>query len=340
MATGDADLKRLLRVLPGRITERLNGAGADMVELALDLGKPPAVRYAQGFRMLAVDPVEKDDIRYIIDRVGMFRRNNRAGVDGTLHRVSVIRDRYGDPLGLTIRIGRHLPGVADAIADILADDRASLLLIGPPGAGKTTLLRDCARVLAERLGPGVIIVDSHNEIGGDGSVPHPAIGAARRMQVPDRTTQHEIMLEAVRNHFPDVVIIDEIGSRGDAEAARAIARRGIRLIATAHGETLGDVARNPDLASLVGGVEQVALKAPDPMAQLTGRQVAQQRLEPPAMGTAIEVRVGRRLALYTDVGKCVDALHGLMELVPDDLRDIPAARPEQASPLTTPARTA
>jgi len=313
-----ADLARLLRYVPPRVASRVQGFGSDLVELALDLGRPPVARMINGYRILDGGPITEDELDSIIALVGQFRRNNRAGVDRTLHRMSVIRNRYGDPVGLTVRIGRHLDGVAAPLQGILLDTGDSLLLIGPPGAGKTTLLRDCARLLSKHLGPAVLVVDSHNEIGGDGDLPHPAIGAARRLQVPDPAspypaTQYEVMLEAVRNHFPEVVIIDEITTRQEADAARTIARRGVRLIATAHGDTLLDIVHNAELCGLVGGRAGTSL--PD-----SGR------FEPPVMRTTVEVRRDRTLALHGNVAQAVSAILAGGQAEPDEMPAIPAGR--------------
>jgi len=318
-----ADLARLLRYVPPRVASRVEGLDSDLVELALDLGRPPVARLTNGYRVLDSGPITEDELDSVIALVGQFRRNNRAGVDRTLHRMSVIRNRYGDPIGLTVRIGRHLDGVAAPLQGILLDTRDSLLLIGPPGAGKTTLLRDCARLLSEHLGPAVLVVDSHNEIGGDGDLPHPAIGAARRLQVPDPTsphpaTQYEVMLEAIRNHFPEVVIIDEITTRQEADAARTIARRGVRLIATAHGDLLPDVVHNPELCGLVGAGAGTALSESE-------------RFEPPVVRMAVEVRRDRTLALHRDVARAVYAILVGVPAAPDEVTPIPPQ--EQPPPL-------
>ncbi len=326
--TMDADLDRLLGYLPPRLATAFTGDHREVVELALDLGRPPIVRLPHGFWPLDTIPLTREEIDYVIDRVGRFRRNNRAGIDHTLHRISLVRDRYGDPAGLTVRIGRHLSGVADGIRDLLLDRQESLLLVGTPGVGKTTLLRDCARLVSERLGPAVIIVDSHNEIGGDGVLPHQAIGAARRMQVPDGATQYDVLLEAVRNHFPEVVIVDEITTRQEADAARTIARRGIRLLATAHGSRLADIVNNPELVWLVGGSVEAPLRSTEPHAR--------QRSEPPVMGLAAEVRPGRQLAVYLDVAQAVDAICAMDTPEPDEIRPLPV--PVQHQPPPPPQR--
>jgi stage III sporulation protein SpoIIIAA len=330
----DADLDRLLVVLPPRIRDaltRASGAGGEIVELALDLGRPLVARSAAGHVAIDLAPFSQHELEAIIGQVGMFRRNNRTGIDGTLHRLSLIRDRFRTPVGLTIRIGRHLTGVAEGIRDLLLDGRQSLLLIGPPGAGKTTLLRDCARLLSERLGPGIVVVDSHNEIGGDGKIPHPAIGAARRLQVPDGSDQYEIMLEAIRNHYPEVVMVDEVTTRREADVARTISRRGVRLIATAHGETLADVVHDPELCWLVGGAVQTAPHA--------GRVASPfGRAEPPTMETALELRRDRTVAIYPQVDRAVDALYARTGCEPGELRAVPVAFQQRPKPGPEPAR--
>ena len=331
----DADLDRLLVVLPPRIRDaltRASDAGGEIVELALDLGRPLVARSITGHVIIDPAPFSQPELEAIIGQVGMFRRNNRTGIDGTLHRLSLVRDRFRTPVGLTIRIGRHLTGVTDGIRDLLLDGRRSLLLIGPPGAGKTTLLRDCARLLSERLGPGIIVVDSHNEIGGDGKIPHPAIGAARRLQVPDGCDQYEIMLEAIRNHYPEVVMVDEVTTRREADVARTISRRGVRLIATAHGETLADIVHDPELCWLVGGAVQTSPHA--------GRVTSPfGRAEPPTMETALELKRDRTVAIYPRVDRAVDALYARTPCNPGEPRAVPVAFQQRPKPAPAPART-
>ncbi len=314
------DLSRLLRYLPARIATKVERFQDDLVEIILDWGRPPLVRLAHGHRPLSSVEVSPQELQAVVSLIGQFKRSNRAGLDRTLHRLSVVRNAFGDPVGLTIRVGRSVTGVADPLRDVLLDSSDSLLLIGPPGAGKTTLLRDCARLLSEHLGPAVVVVDSHNEIGGDGDLPHPAIGAARRLQVPYPTspfpaTQYDVMLEAVKNHQPDVVIVDEITTRQEADAARTIARRGVRLIATAHGNTLADVLHNAELQGLVLGARRADVRTG------TGRRQPHS-YEPPIMQRAVEVRRDRTVSLYHDVARAVDGLLSGRAAEPDAERSI------------------
>ncbi len=326
----DPDLSRLLRHLPPRVAGYVGSLGPDLVELALDIGRPPVARFAAGFRVLDPMPIVKEEILFVVGSVGAFERDDRAGVEGTLHRLSLVRDRYGDPVGVTVRLGRHLTGVAEPLRRVLLDTGESVLLIGRPGSGKTTLLRDCTRILSEALGTAVVVVDSHNEIGGDGVVPHPVIGMARRLQVPGPSapapaTQYDIMLIAVRNHFPEVVVVDEITTRREADAARTIARRGVRLLATAHGEGLGDIVHNPELAGLVG--------------QPSSDGGRPRWLEPPIIGCAVEVRRDRTLAVHRDAAQAVDAVLAGAPASPDEIVPVPAAAEQRPAPRPPKVRT-
>ncbi|MGQ9568965.1 MAG: AAA family ATPase, partial [Anaerolineae bacterium] len=230
------DLEALLAVLPPRVREALERAdrGDQLLEVVLDLGRVPEARFLDHELTLSEAEVTEEDIQYVLERISDFDADNRAGIARTLHRISAIRNRKGKVVGLTCRVGRAVYGTIDIIRDIIESGQ-SILILGKPGVGKTTLLREAARVLAEKK--RVVIVDTSNEIGGDGDIPHPAIGRARRMQVATPALQHEVMIEAVENHMPEVIIIDEIGRELEAAAARTIAERGVQLIATAHGNT-------------------------------------------------------------------------------------------------------
>jgi len=252
------DLHALLGVLPLDLAEavtRLNNSD-NLLEIILDLGRVPLARFVDGEKQLSEGEISREEIDFVTARIGEFDADNRAGLERTLHRISAIRNRRGHIVGLTCRVGRAVYGTIDIIQDLIESEK-SILLLGRPGIGKTTMLREAARMLAEKK--RVIIVDTSNEIGGDGDVPHPAVGQARRMQVRMPNLQHEVMIEAVENHNPEVIVIDEIGRELEAAAARTIAERGVQLIATAHGRTLENLLLNPTLSDLIGGIESVTL---------------------------------------------------------------------------------
>ena len=252
------DLRVLLDLLPQRIREKIEDLGNEdeLLEVIMDLGRVPTARYVSGEEVLNHAEILRNEIDYLVNNIGEFDDDNRAGIARTLHRISAIRNRRGQIVGLTSRVGRAVYGTIDIIEDIL-EGNPSILLLGRPGVGKTTMLREMARVLSEKK--RVVIVDTSNEIGGDGDIPHPAVGRARRMQVPQPSYQHETMIEAVENHNPEVIIIDEIGRELEAVAARTINERGVQLIGTAHGNTLENLLLNPTISDLVGGIESVTL---------------------------------------------------------------------------------
>jgi len=252
------DLEALLDVLPLDVRHAVEKAdnSDNLLEIILDLGRIPTVRFVDGELALRDSEVTRHELDYVSERVGDFDADNRSGIERTLHRISAIRNRRGTVVGLTLRVGRAVYGTVDIIQDLIESGK-SVLILGRPGVGKTTLLREAARILAEKK--RVVIVDTSNEIGGDGDVPHSAVGKARRMQVREPMLQHEVMIEAVENHNPEVIVIDEIGREREATAARTIAERGVQLIGTAHGQTLDNLLLNPTLSDLVGGIEAVTL---------------------------------------------------------------------------------
>ena len=304
----DDELRDLVSALPARLQDDLRTltGWTEVVEIVLDLGRVPEIRLSDGSERLLPWNVEAGHIAAVVEAIGEFTDDNRAGVPGTLHRFSAIRNRSGRVVGLTVRRGRALYGTTAIVRDIVAADR-SLLLLGPPGVGKTTMLREMARVLANDHGARVVIVDTSNEIGGDGDVPHPGIGRARRMQVAAPDRQHRVMIEAVENHMPEVIVVDEIGTDLEAEAARTIAERGVRLIATAHGQTLDNVLLNPLLSDLVGGVESVTLSDDEARRRRTQKTVLERR-SPPNFDTLIELHSRDAFVIHHNVAGSVDAI--------------------------------
>ena len=311
------DLDAMLGALPGDLVQRVRALdGLDgLLEIVMDLGRAPEARFAGREEILSQREVTAEDIAYVISRVGQFGGDNRAGIERTLHRISALRNRAGKVVGLTLRVGRAVYGTMEIIRDVVEAGR-SILLLGRPGVGKTTLLREVARVLADDLGKRVVIVDTSNEIAGDGDVPHPGIGRARRMQVSTPTLQHAVMIEAVENHMPEVVVIDEIGTEQEAGAARTIAERGVQLLATAHGNTLENLMLNPTLADLVGGIQTVTLSDEEARRRGTQKSVLE-RKAPPTFQVLVEIQAYQRVALYHDVAQTVDAVLLGMPVAPE-----------------------
>jgi stage III sporulation protein SpoIIIAA len=303
---GLEDLRLLLAILPVSVREEIDRHGRvdELLEVVLDLGRRPVARYTTGDETLREAEVTKAEIDVVVSGVGAFDDDNRAGIARTLHRISAIRNRRAEVVGLTCRVGRAVYGTIDIISDIVEDGK-SILLLGRPGVGKTTMLREMARVLSEKK--RVIIVDTSNEIGGDGDIPHPAVGRARRMQVPRPSHQHEVMIEAVENHSPEVIIIDEIGREQEAAAARTINERGVQLIGTAHGNTIENLLLNPTLSDLVGGIESVTLSDEEARRRGTQKTVLERRA-PPTFDILIEIQDRQRLAIHQEVARAVDLM--------------------------------
>src|SRR5467141_1110932 len=306
-----AELDLLFQALPphiNRAVKRLDHQGL-LLEVVLDLGREPEARFPDHEVILDETPVTSEDLEFVSSRVGSFGDDNRAGIERTLHRISVIRNRAGQIVGVTCRVGRAITGTIDIIKDMVIGGK-SILLLGRPGIGKTTMLRECARVLADEMKKRVVIVDTSNEIGGDGDIPHPGIGRSRRMQVRTPALQHAVMIEAVENHMPEVIVIDEIGTELEAAAARTIAERGVQLIATAHGQTLENLLVNPTLNDLLGGIQSVTLSDEEARRRGTQKSVLE-RKAPPTFDVLVEIQDRDRVAIHMPLAEVVDtALRG------------------------------
>ena len=339
------NLAQLLDVLPPLIRECLEKQPdlEDLLEIVLDLGRPAEARFPLRAVELCNIEVNLQDVDYVVSHIGEFGKDNRAGIERTLHRISAIRNRQGKIVGLTCRIGRAVYGTIDIIRDVVETGK-SILILGRPGVGKTTKLREVARVLSEEFKKRVVIVDTSNEIAGDGDIPHPAIGRARRMQVSTPEQQHAVMIEAVENHMPQSIVIDEIGTEAEAFAARTIAERGVQLVATAHGNSLENLLLNPTLSDLVGGIQSVTLSDEEAKRRGTQKSVLE-RKAPPTFDVVIELMEVDKLAIHHDVTRVVDRFlrgtpprpeirvrnpEGEVEVVQEAVREVRAA-PEEVT---------
>ncbi|HEY9850177.1 MAG TPA: R3H domain-containing nucleic acid-binding protein [Leptolyngbyaceae cyanobacterium] len=302
------DLNKLVAILPEAIQSSLeqHPSRNNLVEVVMDLGRRPEARFPGKAEYLSDRPITREDLNYTIQRVGIFSGDNRAGIEQTLHRISAIRNRNGEIIGLTCRVGRAVFGTIGMIRDLVETGK-SILMLGRPGVGKTTALREIARVLADELDKRVVIIDTSNEIAGDGDIPHPAIGRARRMQVARPELQHQVMIEAVENHMPEVIVIDEIGTELEALAARTIAERGVQLVGTAHGNRIENLIKNPTLSDLVGGIQAVTLG--DEEARRRGSQkTVLERKAPPTFEIAVEMLERQRWVVHESSADTVDSL--------------------------------
>jgi len=302
------DLDLLLGALPPHIAIPIKEIEdqTNLLEVVMDLGRIPQARFPGREVNLSSGEITDEDIEYLVSRISEFGEDNRAGIERTLHRISAIRNRRGRIVGITCRVGRAVYGTIGIIEDIVESGK-SILLLGRPGVGKTTMLREVARVLADNFHKRVIIVDTSNEIAGDGDIPHPAIGNARRMQVPTPSFQHAVMIEAVENHMPEVIVIDEIGTELEAAAARTIAERGVQLVGTAHGNTLENLMLNPTLSDLVGGIQTVTLGDEEARRRGTQKSILE-RKAPPTFDVIVEIQSWEKVAVHENVAVVVDSI--------------------------------
>nr|YP_009296367.1 hypothetical protein Thor_010 [Thorea hispida]AOM65302.1 hypothetical protein Thor_010 [Thorea hispida]UNJ79149.1 hypothetical protein [Thorea hispida] len=302
------DLDKLLTILPSFVRKPidLHQYRADLIEIVMDLGKRPEARFPNGPEYLSYKIISWHDLDYCIKRVGHFSGDNRAGIEKTLHRISCIKNRQGNIIGLTCRVGRAILGTINLVRDMLEDGQ-SILLLGKPGVGKTTAIREIARILADEMEKRVVVIDTSNEIAGDGDIPHPAIGRARRMQVSRPELQHQAMIEAVENHMPEVIIIDEIGTELESLAARTIAERGVQLVGTAHGNYLNSLIKNPILSDLVGGIQYVTLGDDEAKRRGTQKSILERKAAP-AFDVAIEIHSQNYWIVHEKVSETVDQI--------------------------------
>jgi stage III sporulation protein SpoIIIAA len=302
------DLNKLLNVLPSYISKALENHPRRelLIEVVLDIGRRPEARFSGSTDYLSYKTVVWQDLDHILKRLGKFSGDNRAGIEKTLHRISSFRNRQGSVIGLTCRIGRAIFGTVSIVRDLL-EQKKSILLLGRPGVGKTTAIREIARVLSDGMKKRVIIIDTSNEIAGDGDLPHPSIGKARRMQVSNHQNQHEVMIEAVENHMPEIIIIDEIGTELEALAARTIAERGVQLVGTAHGNALENLIKNPTITDLIGGIQYVTLGDEEAKRRGSSKSILE-RKAPPTFEIAIEIHDSKTWVIHDNIEQSVDLL--------------------------------
>ena len=304
----DNELEQLTENLPFFLQEHINKHSDkdQLLEIVLDLGRRPEARFMYGPEYLSQKRISWQDIDFIVKRISKFSNENRAGIERTLHRISCIRNRQFLINGLTCRVGRAIFGTISVIRDLLEYEK-SILILGKPGVGKTTIIREISRILADESEKRVIIIDTSNEIAGDSDIPHSGIGRARRMQVPNTELQHQIMLEAIENHMPQIIIIDEISTNLEVLAARTIAEKGVQLVGTTHGNCLKNLIKNPPLVDLIGGIEYVTLSDEEAKRRGTQKSILERKAYP-AFEIIIEINSSKLWTVHEDIKTSVDSL--------------------------------
>lgn len=302
------DLEKLIENLPFFLQKKLDHHlyQDQLIEIILDLGCRPEARFSYGSEFLSRKLISWQDIEYVIKHISKFSNENRAGIERTLHRISCIRNRQFIIIGLTCRIGRALFGIISVIQDLL-QSKKSILILGKPGVGKTTIIREISRILADEMEKRVVIIDTSNEIAGDSNISHFGIGRARRMQVPKAELQHQVMIEAIENHMPEVIIIDEIGAELEVLTARMIAEKGVQLVGTTHGNCLANLIKNPPLADLIGGIQYVTLSDEEAKRRGTQKSILERKAYP-AFEIVIEIQHSNFWIIHEDVKASVDQL--------------------------------
>nr|YP_010443851.1 Ycf45 [Vacuolaria virescens]UTE94738.1 Ycf45 [Vacuolaria virescens] len=304
----EEDLNQLIEILPNflKLSLKNNSNRFNLIEIVMDLGRRPEGRFLNGSEYLSQRIISSQDLDFCTKKLKNFSNDNRSGIEKTLHRVSCIRNRKGNIIGLSCRVGRALFGTISIVRDLL-ESSESILILGKPGVGKTTTIREVARVLSDELEKRVVIVDTSNEIGGNSDIPHSGIGKARRMQVSKSELQHNVMVEAVENHTPEVIIVDEIGSELEVLAARTIAERGVQLIGTVHGNCLENLIKNPILTDIVGGITNVTLSDEEAKRRKTQKNILERKASP-AFQIAIEINQKTKWFIHENISQSVDFL--------------------------------
>ena len=302
------DLEKLIENLPFFLKNKLNYHlyQDQLIEIILDLGCRPEARFSYGSEFLSRKLISWQDLDYLVKRISKFSNENRAGIERTLHRISCIRNRQFLITGLTCRIGRALFGTISVIQDLLQSER-SILILGKPGVGKTTIIREISRILADEIEKRVIIIDTSNEIAGDSNISHFGIGRARRMQVPKPELQHQVMIEAIENHMPEVIIIDEIGTELEVLTTKTIAEKGVQLIGTTHGSYLTNLIKNSLLSDLIGGIQYVTLSDDEAKRRGTQKSILERKAYP-SFEIVVEIQDSNFWIIYENVKTSIDLL--------------------------------
>ncbi|EPY22109.1 R3H domain-containing protein [Strigomonas culicis] len=307
--TAHVETQHLLSLLPAALREALvqhpDFALSTVEEFFVHVGQDVEVRGDDW--VVRLPPPSLDDLHQLLARVGRFGADGRGCVPGTAHRVSVWRGRRGESLGVTLRVGRYVPNAAKALLPLAL--QGSVLILSKAGKGKTTLLRDLSSSLAHEASmPRVTVVDTSNEIGGDGPLPMAFLGRCRRLQVARREDQGRSMIEVIQNHSPEFLVVDELANAEEADAAWSIAQRGVNLVGTCHGERLADLLQNRALNLLVGGAAHAFLSNEERRLRNKTKKTILERPHVSPFDFVVELHTRSKGHLYHDVNRAVDLL--------------------------------